>query len=45
MTRPSIQIDNEVREMTEEEHAAYLLTQQDVAELQPLEPLPEADQE
>ena len=24
MTRPLIQIDNEIREMTDEEHAAYL---------------------
>jgi len=26
MTRPNIQIDDEVREMTEEEYAAYLET-------------------
>jgi hypothetical protein len=45
MTRPSIQIDNEVREMTEEEYASYLVIQAQVAELEPLEPLPEADQE
>jgi hypothetical protein len=34
MTRPLIQIDDLVREMTEEEHAAYLKTQ--TAERPPL---------
>jgi hypothetical protein len=34
MTRPNIQIDNEVREMTEEEHAAYLV---DIAHAQAIE--------
>ena len=33
-TRPSIQIDNEVREMTEEEHAQYLAG---IAQVAPIE--------
>lgn len=32
MTRPLIQIGNEVREMTEEEHAEYLLARQGALE-------------
>ena len=32
MTKPNIQIEGEVREMTEEEHAHYLLIIQEAAE-------------
>jgi len=35
MTRPLIQIDNEVREMTEEEHAQYLEATKDISPLTP----------
>jgi hypothetical protein len=35
MTRPNIQIDDEVREMTEEEYAQYLICIQDSAGLYP----------
>lgn len=34
MTRPNIQIDDEVREMTEEEHAQYLAG---IAQVAPIE--------
>jgi len=34
MTRPYIQIDDEVREMTEEEYAQYLVS---IAQIPPLE--------
>jgi hypothetical protein len=33
MTRPNIQIDNEVREMTEDEYAQYLEATKDVSPL------------
>ena len=33
MTRPNIQIDNEVREMTEEEYAQYLVVIEGTKEL------------
>jgi hypothetical protein len=33
MTRPLIQIGDEVREMTEEEYAEYLVTRQDALEI------------
>jgi hypothetical protein len=33
MARPNIQIDNEIREMTEEEHAEYLRVTEDALEL------------
>jgi hypothetical protein len=34
MTRPFIQIDDEVREMTEEEYAIYLIPRTDETKLQ-----------
>jgi len=37
MARPNIQIDDEVREMTEQEHVAYLATQADTPTM-PTEP-------
>jgi hypothetical protein len=39
MTKPLIQIDDEIREMTDEEHAAYLEQQANTP------PLPEANNE
>jgi hypothetical protein len=43
MTRPNIQIDDEVREMTEEEHAQYLAGIAQVAPLEGTDETPTAD--
>jgi hypothetical protein len=38
MTNPLIQIDDEVREMTDEEYALYLQETADVIDPEPIEP-------
>jgi hypothetical protein len=43
MARPNIQIDDEVREMTEEEHAQYVAGIAQVAQLEGTDETPTAD--